>query len=80
MGFAEEIYALLKAKGAEVILDDRDERAGIKFKDSDLIGFPYQVIVSDRHIKMRKIEIKERQTGSRTVIPSDDILAHLKLC
>ncbi len=79
MGFAEEIYGLLQKGQVEAILDDRDERAGIKFKDADLIGFPYQVIVSDRHIKDRKVEIKERETGNRVVVPSDDILSHLKL-
>jgi len=77
--FAEDVYKELKEKNIEALLDDRDERAGIKFKDADLIGLPYQVIVSDRHIADKKVEVKDRRVGTRTVVPSVEILSHLKL-
>ncbi len=60
---AEEVYAQLKSKGIEVLLDDRDERAGVKFKDADLIGIPIKVIISTRGLAEGKIEIKLRKTG-----------------
>lgn len=60
---AEELYAALKNKGVEVLLDDRDERAGVKFKDADLIGIPIKVIISTRGLAEDKIEIKLRKTG-----------------
>jgi len=79
MAFAQEIYADLVRRNIEVLLDNRDERAGIKFKDADLIGFPYQIIVSERHIKEGKVEIKERKTDKRVVIGAREVAAHLKL-
>ncbi|MCX5715516.1 MAG: proline--tRNA ligase [Candidatus Omnitrophica bacterium] len=78
MAFAEEVYKDLQDKGIEVLLDDREDRAGIKFKDADLIGFPYQVIVSDRHIKDRKVELKNRRTGERSIISKDEIPAKIQ--
>lgn len=60
---AEEIYAHLTAKGKDVLFDDREERAGVKFKDADLIGIPNQIIVGERGLKEGKIEIKNRRTG-----------------
>ncbi len=61
-GAAEAIYKGLEEKGIEVLFDDRNERAGVKFKDADLIGIPYQVIVGDKGIKRGIVEIKERAT------------------
>jgi prolyl-tRNA synthetase len=74
MDFAEDIYDSLKEKNIDVLLDDRDERAGIKFKDADLIGFPYQIIVSDRHISEEKVEVKTRKTSDRKIVKKDDIV------
>jgi len=68
MGVAEEIYADLTKQHIEALFDDRDERAGIKFKDADLIGVPYQVVVSDRHINDGKVEVKTRKTGERKIV------------
>ena len=55
----------------EVVLDDRDERAGVKFKDADLIGFPYHVIVGPKGLKEGKLELKSRKTGEREMLPLD---------
>ncbi|MDD5449109.1 MAG: proline--tRNA ligase [Candidatus Omnitrophica bacterium] len=79
MDMAEEIYAVLDKRYVEVILDDRDDRAGVKFKDADLIGFTYQIIVSDRHFEAKKVEIKDRRTGNRVIVPADSVLDHIKL-
>ncbi len=69
MDSAEEIYAGLEEKGFEVLLDDRDERAGVKFKDADLIGIPHRVIIGEKNLKEGAVELKERKTGSTEKVP-----------
>jgi len=59
MKTAQEIYETLKDKGIDVVLDDRDERAGVKFKDADLIGFPYRITVG-KGIAQGLVEFKKR--------------------
>lgn len=61
---AGSIYKRLVEKGIEVLLDDRDERAGVKFKDADLVGIPSQVIIGDKGIKRGVVEVKDRVTRS----------------
>ena len=60
MKHAERVYAELHAQGVEVILDDRNERAGVKFKDADLIGFPIRVGVGEKSLAKGELEIKRR--------------------
>jgi prolyl-tRNA synthetase len=78
---AENIYNELLQKGVDVIIDDRDERAGVKFKDADLIGIPLQVIVGEKGLKEGKVEIKQRKTKERIMIDtaeaSERILEYL---
>ncbi len=62
MEVAEKIYSELQAAGVEVMLDDRNERPGVKFKDADLIGFPIQVIIGAK-LAQDKLEIKLRIPG-----------------
>jgi len=57
-----EIYETLKAMGIDVIIDDREDRAGVKFNDSDLIGYPLQVIIGEKSLKEDMIEIKVRKS------------------
>jgi len=57
---AQAIYDSLRAAGIDVLLDDRDVRAGVKFKDADLIGFPLRVIISERGLKQKQVEVKWR--------------------
>ncbi len=57
---ADDISAALEAKGISVLMDDRDERAGIKFKDADLIGIPHRLVVSSRTVKDGQCEYKKR--------------------
>jgi prolyl-tRNA synthetase len=63
MDVAEELYTALEEKGFEVLMDDRDERAGVKFKDADLIGIPYRIIIGEKNLKEGLVELKERKTG-----------------
>ncbi len=62
---ADLLFADLAQRGVEVVLDDRDERAGVKFADADLIGWPYQVVVGKRGVADGVVEIKHRATGER---------------
>ncbi len=64
---ANQIYQELTQKGIETILDDRDERAGVKFKDADLIGIPYRV-VTGRSLQEGKVEVVKRATGESELI------------
>lgn len=65
---AERIYADLQALGVEVLLDDRDERPGSKFKDADLIGIPLRLTVGARGLKENAVELQERATGERRML------------
>ena len=61
-----QLYADLQAAGIEVLWDDRDERAGVKFNDADLMGAPFQVVVGDKGLAEGVVEIKTRKTGSNS--------------
>lgn len=63
LALAEEIYNELKAAGVDVLLDDRKERAGVKFKDCDLIGYPLRVTISPKTLDSGNVEIKIRRSG-----------------
>ncbi|MHB8049890.1 MAG: proline--tRNA ligase [Coriobacteriia bacterium] len=69
---AERIASELAAAGVETIIDDRDERAGVKFADADLIGWPLQVIVGKRGVADGVIELKIRSTGERTTVDIEE--------
>lgn len=63
MELAEQIYADLQAAGIEVLLDDRKERAGVKFKDADLIGYPVRITIGPKSVNEYAIEVKVRRSG-----------------
>ena len=63
---AERIYRELEERGIEVVLDDREERAGVKFADADLVGYPVQVVVGSRGLESGTVDLKVRSTGERT--------------
>jgi prolyl-tRNA synthetase len=71
---AELIYGTLDQGGIEVILDDREERAGVKFNDADLLGIPYQVIIGERNLKDGLVELKARKTGEVQKVKSEVVL------
>jgi prolyl-tRNA synthetase len=68
---AEGLWRELSAAGVEVLIDDRDERAGVKFADADLIGYPYQVVVGKRGVAAGVVEVKDRSTGEREEVAID---------
>jgi len=72
---AERIYSELKAAGADVLIDDRDARPGVKFKDADLIGFPLRIVVGDRGLKDGAVEIKRRTDEEPICVPVADAVA-----
>lgn len=72
---AERLYAGLAERGIAVALDDRDERAGVKFADADLIGYPVQVTVGKRGIANGTVDLKMRAGGERSTVPSEDAIA-----
>lgn len=76
MEVAEKMYQDLKNAGVEVVLDDRDERAGVKFKDADLIGFPYRVTVG-KTITEGLVEYKTRETGEIEKVTPKTATEHL---
>lgn len=84
MKVAEWLYEELKSSGVEVLLDDRDLRAGVKFADADLIGIPFRIIVGEKGLKEGKVEFKERRggdaqkcTAKEAVLKMADIVATL---
>jgi prolyl-tRNA synthetase len=75
VGAADKIYGELKNKGIEVLLDDRDERAGVKFKDADLIGIPVRITVGKKALATGNVELKLRTEPKPTLIPVDTAVA-----
>jgi prolyl-tRNA synthetase len=74
---AERIYGQLRAGGVDTLLDDRAERAGVKFKDADLIGVPYRVTVGPRALERGCVEVKTRRETAATEVPVDAAAARL---
>ncbi len=70
MQVAEKFYAELIARGVDVILDDRDERPGVKFKDADLVGFPFRIALGEKSLAKGEVEIKPR-AGAMLSVPID---------
>jgi prolyl-tRNA synthetase len=74
---AADLYQSMKLAGLDVLYDDSDERAGVKFANMDLIGLPFQVVVGPRGLKSGVVEIKNRATGHRYELSPESALAHL---
>lgn len=74
---AERLARELAAAGVETVIDDRDDRAGVKFADADLIGWPLQVVVGKRGVADGVIELKIRATGERSTIAIEDAAAEI---
>ncbi len=79
MQLAEKFYAELTAKGVDVILDDRDERPGVKFKDADLVGFPIRIALGEKSLAKGEVEIKPRTAAFQAVKIEDAVEAVMKL-
>ena len=78
MKLAWALYDSLSAVGVEVIIDDRNERPGVKFKDADLIGYPLRVVVGSKTIEEGTVEIKHRRNGNVQTIKFDGAVQFLK--
>lgn len=74
---ADRIAADLETAGLEVLLDDRDERPGVKFADADLIGIPHRVVVGDRNLKSGQVEYRTRAEAASLLIDIDRIAEHI---
>jgi len=77
VSLGEKIYAELSNNGIEAVLDDRDERAGFKFKDADLIGFPLKIVVGKGAVE-GIVEIKDRRTGESSEVKKEDVLQYIR--
>ena len=74
---AEELYSQLRAKGIDVILDDRKERPGVMFADMELIGVPHTIVIGDRNLDNQEIEYKARTSSEKQMIKQHDIVDFL---
>ncbi|MCM8776086.1 MAG: proline--tRNA ligase [Candidatus Omnitrophica bacterium] len=75
---ASDFYEALSRTDIEVLYDDRDERAGVKFNDADLIGIPIQLIVGEKNLKQGKAEIKFRRTGQSELVDLGNVRTFLE--
>ncbi|WP_169791951.1 proline--tRNA ligase [Brevibacillus choshinensis] len=75
---SEQITEALRKSGVEVLFDDRPERAGVKFKDADLIGLPLRITVSDKAAEEGTVEVRVRKTGETVHVKLDDITTEVK--
>ena len=74
---AERLYDQLRERGVDVLYDDREESAGVKFADADLLGMPLRVTVSPRNLKQAAVEIKGRTEADAVMVPLSDVVERL---
>ena len=75
---ASALYDDLRAAGIEVLFDDRNESAGVKFNDADLIGLPIRLVVSQRNIREGVVEVKRRASSDPETVAADEVVAKVK--
>ena len=75
---ADKIHAELLAQGVDVLLDDRDERAGVLLADSELLGIPHRIVIGDRALKEGNVEYAERKVGESQSIAVNEIVGKIK--
>ncbi|MFZ1037784.1 MAG: proline--tRNA ligase [Smithella sp.] len=78
MDVAENLYNSMKALGIDVIFDDRDERAGVKFKDAELIGIPLRITIGQKNLSQGNVELKIRKTGENKLYSLQEIVQKIK--
>lgn len=74
----DKLYVDLQKNNIEVLCDDRDTRAGEKFADSDLLGIPLRLIVSDKNLEKGEIEVKERTGGKVSMLKESEVVDFVK--
>ncbi len=77
MALCEKLYVELSDAGMEVVLDDRDERSGVKFKDADLIGFPLRITIGPKALKENQVEVKVRKTKETNYYPMGEHISSI---
>jgi prolyl-tRNA synthetase len=75
---AEQVYQDLSRDGVEVLLDDREESPGVKFKDSDLIGIPLRVTLGEKNLKKGLVEIRKRKTGEVSLVKKEEVVSKIR--
>ncbi|MDP8258141.1 MAG: proline--tRNA ligase [Candidatus Aadella gelida] len=75
---AERVYSEMINAGIDVIIDDRDKSAGVKFKDSDLVGFPFQIVIGKKSMEQGKIELKDRARGESVLVSKNEFIEYIK--
>ena len=75
---AQTLYDELRAAGLEALFDDRNESAGVKFNDADLIGLPIRLVVSQRNIREGVVEVKRRASSDAETVPAGDVVGKVK--
>ena len=75
---AEKIYGQLLDSGVDVLVDDRDVRAGIKFNDADLLGTPLRIMLGTRNLKDGKAELRRRTESESTLIPLENTVTEVQ--
>ena len=75
---AEQIYNRLVEHNIDCLLDDRAERAGVKFADADLIGIPIHIVIGDKSLKQGKVELKYRGDGEVNLVSVDNIIEEIE--
>ncbi len=75
---SEQLYKELEDQHIEVLLDDRNERGGVKFNDADMIGTPYHIIIGDKGLAKNTIEVKDRKTGEKIHLAPSEVTSWIK--
>ncbi len=75
---SETVYKSIAKRGYGILYDDRNESAGVKFKDADLLGIPVKIIIGERNAKKGLVEVKDRKTGKVDIIKSEELESFLK--
>lgn len=75
---AEEIYNTLQSAGVSVLFDNRDERAGVKFNDADLIGLPIRLAVGERGLQSNAVELKPRKAAENQLIQLEQVIQTIR--
>jgi len=74
---ADRLYGQLRGAGIAVLYDDRDDAAGVKFNDADLLGLPWRVVISARSLKSDQAELKRRTSDEKHMVSLDEVCAHI---
>lgn len=78
VNIAEDLYKSLKKENIEVILDDTEERAGVKFANADLIGYPIKIVIGSKTLEDKTVDLKIRATGEELIVPLYEALGKIK--